>query len=58
MISIVSRQEDYVFFAKLKRGDVILRPMHFNKTYTVEEVKYDELMHLIVIAKSSKKSKP
>ena len=56
-ISIVSRQEDYAFVMKLKRGDVIVRPMCLNKIYTVEEVKYDELMHLIVIAKSSKKSK-
>ena len=58
VISIVSRQEDYAFFMKLKRGDVIVRPMCLNKIYTVEEVKYDELMHLIAIAKSSKKSKP
>ena len=54
----MSRKNDYSFFLKLKRGDVIIRPTFFNKIYTVEEVKYDELMHLIVIAKSSKKSKP
>ena len=56
-INIVSRKNDYSFFLKLKRGDIIIRPMFFNKSYTVEEVKYDETMHLIVIAKSSKKSK-
>lgn len=56
-ISVLSRKDDYSFFLKLKRGDIIVRPMFFNKSYTIEEVKYDELMHLIVIAKSSKKSK-
>ena len=56
-INVVSRKDDYSFFQKLKRGDIIVRPMFFNKSYTIEEVTYDEIMHLIVIAKSSKKNK-
>ena len=54
-IDVISRKEDCEFVSTLKRGDVIVRPMFYGRTYAVEEVKYDELMHLVVKARSSRK---
>ena len=54
-IDVIARKEDCEFVSTLKRGDVVVRPMFYDRTYAVEEVKYDELMHLVVRARSSRK---
>lgn len=53
-ITLNIRACDFEFFRKLTRGDEIVRPEFFGKKYAVEEVKTDELMHLLVTAKSKK----